>query len=129
MRILLLTLYYPPLNTIAALRIKAFEKYFKAEGHQVDIITRYYDEQQQQGKSMFLGSESPENFNVPYIKQDHVIYTNFKARNEKKDFSEKLPPFIKGIYNYLNVDIYHYSWLSYVLLAFDKELKPNKYDF
>lgn len=129
MRLLLLTLYYPPLNTIAALRISAFERYLKAQGHTVDVITRYYDEMQQKGQSMFLGSEAPENFNYPYIKKENVIYTNFDARNKRLLFSEKLPPIVRGLYNYSNVDVFHYGWVNYVFDAFEKELKQNHYDY
>src|SRR4051812_10165612 len=100
MRLLLLTLYYPPLNTIAGMRLKAFEKYLSEAGNSVDVITRYYDEEQQKGQSMFLGCEPSKNFSQSYIKIDNILYTNFDKRNSKLSFSEKLPPIIKGIYNY-----------------------------
>lgn len=129
MRLLFLTLYYPPLNTIAGLRISAFERYLKTHGHSVDVITRYYDEEQQQGKSMFLGSEAPENFNQSYIKKENVIYTNFDARSKRLLFSEKLPPVVRGLYNYSAVDVFHYGWVNYVFDAFERELKQNTYDF
>ena len=129
MRILLLSLYYPPLNSIAALRVKAFENYLTKEGHHVDVITRYYDKEQQQGQSMFIASESPKKFKVPYLKTDNVLYTNFDALNSKKKFSGKLPPLIRGLYNYLHVDIFHYGWVKYVFEAFEKEYRKNTYDY
>ncbi len=103
MRLLLLTLYYPPLHTIAALRLKAFEKQLSQEGHVVDVITRFYDQQQQKGQSMFLGSEPAENFTESYIRKGNTVYTNFTETNEQKTFSEKLPPLVRGLYNHLNV--------------------------
>jgi glycosyltransferase involved in cell wall biosynthesis len=129
MRIVLLTLYYPPSNTIAALRLKAFEKHLLALGHEVDVLTRYYDKTQQEGQSMLLASEPPKNFNLPYVREENVIYTNFDFINPKKAFSEKLPPGISGIYNYLNIDVFHYGWMEYALEAFKKELSGNRYDF
>lgn len=129
MRILLLSMYYPPLNTIAAHRIKSFEKYLSDEKVEVDVLTRYYDPEQQKGQSMFLGKEAPENFKEKYVVEKNVIYTNFEESNSKLAFSNKLPPGIKGIYNYFNVDVFHYGWMDYALLAFEKEWKRNKYDF
>lgn len=129
MRILLLSLYYPPLNTIAAQRIKSFEKYLMEEGVAVDVITRYYDPEQQKGKSMLLGCESPKGFKEDYISKGNVIYTNFDEANSKLLFSKRLPPIVKGIYNYFNIDVYHYGWIKYAMEAFNKELSHNKYDF
>lgn len=129
MRLLLLTLYYPPLNTIAALRLKAFERHLTKEGHVVDVITRFYDLRQQKGETMFLGSEAAEDFTEDYIRQDQTIYTNFSEKNEKRSFSQKLPPLLKGLYNYWHTDIFHYGWSHYVMQAFEKELVNNKYDY
>lgn len=129
MRVLLLSLYFPPLNTIASSRCYAIDNYLRAEGVAVDVITRFYDKQQQEGKSMFLGSEKPSNFQKNYIRENNVIYTNFEPGNAKLARSKKLPPFIKGLYNYYNVDVYHYSWMNYSLDAFEKEWKNNHYDF
>jgi hypothetical protein len=129
MRILLLSLYYPPLNTIAASRIEAFEKYLSLEGHTVDVITRYYDVQQQKGESMLLGNEEPVDFKEEYIRKNNIIYSNFRSENSKLTFSKKLPPIIRGIYNYYNIDVFHYGWLSYLLNSYEKEFSKNKYDF
>jgi hypothetical protein len=129
MRLLLVTLYYPPLNTIAALRLKAFEKYLSEAGNSVDVITRYYDEEQQKGQSMFLGCEPSKDFSQSYIKIDNVLYTNFDKRNSKLSFSERLPPIIKGIYNYTQVDVFHYGWIKYIMEGFEVEFKKNKYDY
>ncbi|MBA3704396.1 MAG: hypothetical protein H0W84_00405 [Bacteroidetes bacterium] len=129
MRILLLSLYYPPLNTIAALRLKAFHDYLTEFGHTVDVITRYYDKEQQEGKSMLLGKISPLNFAPNYIRNENVIYTNFDSANTKLSFVAKLPPIIKGIYNYMQVDIFHFGWIKYVFDAYETEFKSNKYDY
>lgn len=129
MRILLLSLYYPPLNTIAASRIGSFEKYLHSEGHTVDVITRYYDINQQKGESMFLGCEEPADFNEEYIRQENVVYSNFKRDNKKLLFSQKLPPIIRGLYNYFHIDVFHYGWLEYMMNAYEKEFSKNKYDF
>ncbi len=129
MRILLLSLYYPPLNTIASFRLKAFEKYLTEAGHLVDVITRHYDDEQQKGQSMLLGKEPSKNFDEQYIKDANVIYTNFDTTNTKLSFSAKLPPGIKGIYNFLQLDVFHYGWIHYAMMAFEKEFKYNTYDY
>lgn len=129
MRVLLLSMYYPPLNTIAAQRISSFEKYLTREGVAVDVVTRYYDPEQQKGQSMFLGKEAAQNFKEDYIKIENVIYTNFDELNSKLSFSNKLPPVVKGLYNYSNVDVFHYGWIKYAEKAFENELSKNKYDF
>ncbi len=129
MRILLLSLYYPPLNTIAATRIAAFEKYLKMQGIELDVITRYYDLEQQKGQSMFLGKEKAKNFNENYRRIDNVIYSNYDETNSKLSFSNFLPPIIKGLYNYWQVDVFHYGWIRYAEMAFEKECSKNKYDF
>jgi hypothetical protein len=129
MNVLLLSLYYPPLNTIAASRMKAFETYLKQEGIDVTVVTRYYDEEQRKGNSMFVGSANPERFNEAYQIQGNVIYTNFKEQNPKRSFSQKLPPLIRGFYNYYHVDVFHYSWLLHVRALAEKELKHKQFDF
>jgi hypothetical protein len=129
MRILFLTLYYPPLNTIAAYRAGAFEKYLTKEGHVVDVITRYYDEEQQKGNSMLLGAEDSKNFNKNYVRSNNVVYTNFIKNNSKLSFSKKLPPIIRGLYNYNVIDVFHFGWIPYMLDAYEKEFSKNKYDF
>lgn len=129
MRVLLLSMYYHPLNTIAAQRINSFEKYLTGEGVTVDVITRYYDPEQQKGQSMFLGKEAAKGFNKEYVKENNVIYSNFDESNSKLSFSNKLPPIVKGLYNYWNVDVFHYGWIKYAEKAFENELSQNKYDF
>lgn len=129
MRVLLLSMYFSPLNTIAAQRVNSFDKYLTQEGLIVDVITRYYDLEQQKGQSMFLGKEAARDFKEDYIKIKNVIYTNFDVVNSKLSFSNKLPPVIKGLYNYSNVDVFHYGWIKYSEKAFDKEFSKNKYDF
>jgi hypothetical protein len=129
MRVLLLSLYYPPLNIIASSRCNAIVKYLKSEGADVDVITRYYDKDQQKGESMFLAGEEPTGFNQDYLRIENVLYTNFKKENNKIRLSKKLPPVIRGLYNYSNIDVFHYGWLDYMLNAYKKEFSKNKYDF
>ncbi|HET6244686.1 MAG: glycosyltransferase [Bacteroidetes bacterium] len=129
MRVLLLTLYYPPLNNIASLRLQAFEEFLVKEGIQVDVITRHYNQEQLNNTSLLIANESAESFKQSYLKKDNIIYTNFDKVSFPLKISQILPPFIKGIFNYLMKDVYHYGWLKYVNEAFEKELKSNKYDF
>jgi hypothetical protein len=129
MRILFLTLYYPPLNTIAVHRVKAFVDVFQQQGVTCDVITRYYDEEQQKGTDMHIGSHVSHGIHVPYYKEGNVIYTNFNPSNKALKVSKKIPAGLRGLYNYYKIDVYHYGWLQYVFEAFEKELKNNTYDF
>lgn len=129
MKILFLTLYYPPLNTIAANRAASIVKYLTGDDVIVDVITRYYDKEQQAGGSMLLGGEDSKNFNENYIKSGNVIRSNFKKANSKQAFSSMLPPGIRGFYNYNAVDVFHFGWIPFMLDAYEREFSKNKYDF
>jgi hypothetical protein len=129
MRILFLTLYYPPLNTIAVHRVKAFVDVFQNQGVTCDVITRYYDEEQQKGTDMHIGSHGSQGINVPYYKENNIIYTNFNPSNKALRRSKKIPVGLRGLYNYYKIDVFHYGWLPYVFEAYEKELKNNTYDF
>ena len=128
MKVLILSMYYPPSANIASQRISAFEKYLKKNNIEVDVITRHYDEKQLDGSSMFISLEES-NIEEDYIKLENVIYTNYSANNIYKSISEKLPPIIKGLYNFSKIDIFHHGWLDYVIKAYEEELADNNYDF
>lgn len=115
MNILLVSLYFPPLNTIAAQRAFAFYNTFRNEGHRVFVLTRFYDELQIKGNNMLLGAESPKPYNENYTSQfADVFYTNFSEKSLQKNVFNLLPPGIKGAYNILSGDVYHSGWIPFV---------------
>lgn len=128
MRILFLTMYFEPLNTIAAYRAVGFVKSWRNAGILCDVITRYYDEEQLKGEHMLLGSQEPRNFNDDFIRKENVFYTRYKSENRLKSVSMKIPRGIRGIYNIRKVDVFHYSWHEYAMKVFEKNLASNKYD-
>ena len=129
MRVLFITAYYPPLNAIASFRVKGFVDACERLGIGYDVITRKYDDEQNKGKNMFIAAHKPTNFQEDYIRIGNVYYTNFEENNLTVNFSKKLPPLVRGIFNYLKIDVFHYGWLGNIMKVFEKELRQNKYDF
>ena len=129
MRILFITAYYLPLNAIAAHRIKGFVDSCERSGIEFDVITRKYDEEQCKGLDMFIASKAPSNFNFDYIKEGNVYYTNFDENNWFYQTSKRLPKGIRGLFNYLVNDVFHYGWFGFIIKVFEQELIGNKYDF
>lgn len=129
MRILLLSLYFPPLNNIASSRVAAFHRHLKSEGHEVDVITRYYDKEQQNTADLEIGLKASGNLKENYVYSGDIIRANFDENNELLSFSKMLPPGIKGLYRYFKGDVYYHGWFKYAEQAFKKELAGKKYDF
>jgi hypothetical protein len=94
----------------------------------VDVLTRYYDAAQQKGNSMLLGSLSPAGFVENHIVSDGVVYTNFSDTSREKRISRRLPPGVRGVYNYYQTDIWHQGWIGFALKAYEQELATNHYD-
>lgn len=129
MKILIITLYYFPLNSISSSRVKGFVDYLQNHNIDVDVITRYYDERQCDGASMLVGKEKAKGFEDDYIKVDNVIYTNFDQDCKEFRTFNALPPFIRGLFAYYKADIYHYGWLKYIEKAYLNECVGKDYDF
>ena len=129
MRILYITFFCKPFNSIPSLRTNAFLEYLPEEGIEVDVLTRHYDSGELAGNSFESTYSSVEEMKEPYRVVDHIIYTNFEDNNEGIKFSEKLPSGVRTIYNYFQKDLYHKNWIKYAIHAFEKELKCRKYDF
>lgn len=128
MRILLLSLYYKPLNNIASTRIVAFKKHLEELGHHVDILTRHYSEIQLKTSNLSIAMIEGDDFDGDYYKKDGVIYCKYKSNNSKIKVSKKLPKGIKGGYNLLQLDVFHYSYVEYGLKAYEKEFSNNPHD-
>ena len=128
MRILILTLFYKPLNNIASTRSIAFKRYLEDLGHEVDVLTRHYSEENLKKSNLNVGlTESVVNEKSFYLKND-VIYTDFRKNNAKINFSQKLPNGIRGAYNLLHLDVYHYNFVENGLKAYDEFFSNKRHD-
>ncbi len=128
MRILLITLFYEPLNNIAVTRLKAFQKYLTEFGHEVDVLTRHYSKKDMHTSNLEKGMLAGDDFVGDYYKNGNIIYTKYKTLNSKLKFSNKLPKGIKGLYNLSQLDVFHYSFVEYGIKAYEDEFKNNKHD-
>ncbi|HIP36982.1 MAG TPA: hypothetical protein EYG85_09015, partial [Crocinitomix sp.] len=128
MRILIITLYYEPLNNIAVTRIKAFKKYLTEFGHHVDILTRHYSEEDMNSSNLDIGLLDGDDLGGEYYKINDVIYSKFKTTNSKLSLSNKLPKGIKGLYNLNQLDVFHYSFVEFGIKAYEKEFKHHTHD-
>jgi len=128
MRILLVTLFYEPLNNIAVTRLKAFNKYLTEFGHEVDVLTRHYSEDDILSSNLNKGMLAGDDFEGDYYKKGNVIYTKYKTTNSKLNFSNKLPKGIKGLYNISQLDVFHYSFVEYGVKAYQQEFSNNPHD-
>jgi glycosyltransferase involved in cell wall biosynthesis len=128
MRILILSLYYKPLNNIASTRITAFKKYLEELGHHVDVLTRHYSESQLKTSNLSIAMTEGNDFEGDYYKKGDIVYTKYSSLNSKKKLSNKLPKGIRGLYNLYQFDIFHYSYVEYGLKAYDKEFSNNPHD-
>ena len=58
MKILILSLYYPPLNNIAASRVTHFEKSMENYGFDINVITRHYDHNDVVASDVLVGMQN-----------------------------------------------------------------------
>jgi glycosyltransferase involved in cell wall biosynthesis len=128
MRILLVTLFYLPLNNIAVTRMLAFKKNLEELGHEVDVLTRHYNESDVNTSNLCKGMNSGDDFEGDFYLKNDVIYTKFSNSNSKLIKSEKLPKGIRGIYNLNQLDIYHYSFFTNAISAYAEVFKTGKHD-
>lgn len=128
MRILVLTLYYAPLNNIASTRITYFSEALRKNGHDVHVITRHYSEVEMLRSNLSIGLTNTPDLNIPYYKTDNVIYTRFDKKNAKTKFGKILPRGFRGYYFSKQLDAFHYSFVENGLIAFEQEFSNSKFD-
>lgn len=128
MRILIVTLFYEPLNNIAATRLTNFTKYLRKLGHDVDVITRHYTKEDLAGSNLSVAMNAGDDIDDLYYKANGNIYTKYSVTNSKKSISNKLPPGVKGLYNLYHMDVYQYNFVENGLFAYEKEFGNNCHD-
>lgn len=129
MRILLISLYFRPLNNIASSRISFLYDYLISKGHDVHVICRKYDEDQIKSSSLDIGVNSSTNLDSkPYTLEEKIIRLEYKGTNKFLERSKKLPPGLRGVYLQSKVDPFHYDFVESGLRAFRKEWGNLKFD-
>lgn len=129
MRILLLSLYYSPLNNIASTRLTYFAEYLADKGHDVYVISRHYSESNLLHNNLEIGLSETDDLTVPYKVEGKAIYTAFSRNNQIIENGNKLVKGVKGYYFQKTLDAFHYSYVENGLTAFDNELSDLKFDF
>src|SRR6476661_3756025 len=102
MRILLVTLFYPPLQSIASLRTAPMVDYLRSKGHVVEVITRYYDSADLRSTQNMVSVNDTHEISAPVWFQHGVLALPFKSGNPKMSVYQALPSPFNGLYNYLN---------------------------
>lgn len=129
MRILILSLYYSPLNNIASTRVSFFSNYFTEQGHDVHVITRHYSKSNLENNNLDIGMSETDDLDGPYIVKDNTIYTAFKSENTITTKGQKLIKGVKGYYYQKKLDAFHYNYVENGFEAFKKELSHLNFDF
>lgn len=128
MKILIVSLFYEPLNNIAATRLETFTKYLSEFGHEVDVISRHYCQDDLNASNLSVAMNAGDDISDLYYKKNNIIYTRYSVNNRKKNVSDKIPLGLRGLYNLYQMDIYHYNYVENGLLAYEKEFGNNKHD-
>lgn len=128
MRVLVISFYYPPLQTIAAERLGSMVRYLRKKGHEVYVLTRFYDTQQQRGDNMLVGFDESEELKTNYVNIDNTLYVRYRKKNKYKTISGLLPPGIKGRYQLSKTDVHHYGWFEDGLKAVNDVWKDITFD-
>jgi len=128
MNILIVSLYYPPLNNIASSRMVSFKKYLSELGHTVYVLTRHYSPETLKESSLLIGSSEGTDIPGDYYTEGKTYYVKYSSDNSKLKKSRKLPPGIRGFYNILNNDVFHYSFVEHGLKAYQEEIQSKKID-
>lgn len=118
-----------PLNIIASKRSDSFLEHLPSLGIQIDLITRYFDEEQIKGSSFQSLKKGPKAFKENYIKILNKFYTNFDEFPFWVKAYNFTPSPFKSLISFFSKDISFLGWKKYVIRVFEKELINNKYDF
>lgn len=130
MRILYLTFFAPPLNSIPSLRTQGFMKHLPEFGVEIDVLTRYYDPKLLKGDDFFITHSAIESeFNVNGVKKNQIVYSFFEENHKGINLFSQLPRGVKAVYAWLQKDLYHKTWISHAMNAYEEHLSMNRYDF
>jgi Glycosyltransferase Family 4 len=131
-KILLVSYFFPPVNSVAGLRAASWAKYFKDYGLSVTVVTRHWS-----GEEMNWSDLTADvNQEIAYSKEEKYDIYKLPSRKLKsisffKDNLLKIPLFSKLFYvvinalGYFNAEADAFASFSKFL---QKHLKENKYD-
>lgn len=128
MNILIVSLYFQPLNNIASTRISHFARTLEEKGHAVSVLTRHYAAEELSKSNLSIGLTESGELEGGYLRQGNYIYTSFSGINKKTKTGRFLPPGVRGYYYQKQGDPFHYSFVENGLKAFEKEWSQQKFD-
>lgn len=114
-RILLISMYYEPLNLIPVPRIKMFREALIEGGNMVDVMTRSYSERQLSKSHLGIATDSCMDKRVVEDINGVIYYFPFQKQNNKKKISNMLPPGVRGRYNMRQIDVFHHDFYDRVI--------------
>lgn len=137
MRILIVSTYFPPLNSIASLRPYSWAKFWTCSGHDVTVLTTL--KHAEEATSLKLPTEDLNIIAVPFPKWIISLKLRYQAKNsdhlsnhsqiKNKSFIKKLiTPFFhylrnkKGILNTCRMPDFSDLWISPAIKAVEKEV-------
>jgi hypothetical protein len=129
MRILYITLFADPINLVPTLRTNAFMNYLPEFGVEIDVLTRYYDENARSINDFNITfSKIEDKISLPF-KKGNIVYAGFSQNEKEINRFQKLPFGLNILYSYKKKDIYHAGWTSHAINAYEQLLEKNHYDY
>jgi hypothetical protein len=129
LKVLYITIASPTSNFVASQRTLGFMKYFPQNGIEIDVLTRYFDDKQALGLNFQVATQPPENFSLPFVVKDNIVFTNFDNNHWLQLIFKYSNWFFKKIIYYCVADIAHLGWKKHAINAYKKVLLNKKYDF
>jgi len=125
MRILIISTFFPPQNSIASLRPYSFAKFWQEEGHEVEILTT---EKHSPENPLELPLEPFHLIEVPLPEAFHHAKKNFNEQGKSRSFLKKILEYLrfkKGILNACRMPDITDIW---AVKAFKAVSQRKKYD-
>jgi glycosyltransferase involved in cell wall biosynthesis len=127
MRVLFISMFYPPLNSIACLRVKPMVDKLLQNGIEVDIITKHYDADQINSSADMVSILDSKDASEPYL-QGNILFIPFKLEGPQFKKYTILPSPFNGLYNYMTPDLFHENFINWSVNGFKKYFSGNKYN-
>ncbi len=125
MKILFITMYAPPLNLVPVKRMNIWFEALEKESAQYDLYTRSYNEEDHNTNDLLVGCKPSKHHYVENKHHGKRHFFSFNSRSKKLEISKVLPPGVKGIYNWSQVDVYHHDFFDSCV----EEIKKSRKDY
>jgi glycosyltransferase involved in cell wall biosynthesis len=99
MKILIISAFFPPQNTVAAQRPLSWAKYWSAEGHDVEVLTVMKDETYSEGSDFVVHEVEPSNI-FKNIKNFYKSFLKKEGSNSGSIVQNQPPSFLARLKNY-----------------------------